>query len=51
MFALTVRRVLGVSEAQRLLFAIFFGHADPAAVVNQLRLGQAQLAESVVFHA
>lgn len=51
MFAPTVRRVLGIGEEQRLLFAISLGYADPSAVVNQLRVGRAPLQESVVFHA
>ena len=50
MFAPTVRRVLGIAESSRLLFAISFGYADPAAAVNQLRVGRAGLEESVVFH-
>ena len=51
MFAPTVRRVLGIGDEQRLLFAISFGYADPSAAVNQLRIGRAPLQESVVFHA
>lgn len=51
MFAPTIRRVLGLGAKHKLLFAISFGHADPAAAVNQLDVGRARVEDSVVFHS
>ncbi|RGE46929.1 nitroreductase [Comamonas testosteroni] len=50
MFAPTIRRALGIGDQYKLLFAISFGHADPDATVNRLKVGRADLSESVVMH-
>ncbi|WP_264079682.1 nitroreductase family protein, partial [Mycolicibacter algericus] len=38
MYADTVRNTLGISDDLKLLFGISFGHADPSAPVNDLRM-------------
>ncbi len=49
-FAPSIRSVLGISDEYRMLFGISFGYGDPAAVVNRLDAGRADISESVIFH-
>jgi nitroreductase len=50
MYADTVRGTLGISDDLKLLFGISFGHADPSAPVNDLRMHRLPLGDSVVVH-
>lgn len=45
-----IRRELGIDTAQKLLFGISFGYADPDHPINQARTGRAALADAVSFH-
>lgn len=49
-YADVVREFLGVPEKLKLLFGISFGTADPAAPVNDVRMGRVPLEQSVVLH-
>lgn len=50
MYAETVRRALGVSSDQKLLFGIAFGTADPDSPLRRLDIGRVPLGQSVVLH-
>lgn len=50
LYAETVRRVLGVNDGLKLLYAISFGHPNLAAPANRTRVGRGELGESVTFH-
>ncbi len=45
-----VRRHLGVSEDQKLLFGVSFGYEDPSVKANAARVGRASLNDAVRFH-
>ena len=45
-----VRRHLGVSEDQKLLFGVSFGYEDPSVKANAARVGRASLDDAVRFH-
>lgn len=46
----TVREALGVSDEYKLLFGISFGFEDPHGISRQVRMGRADINDSVVFH-
>ena len=49
-YADTIREVLGIDPALKMLFGISFGYADETSPANRYRIGKAALEESVTFH-
>lgn len=49
-YAATVREVLDIPGDQKLLFGISFGYSDENWAARNLRIGRAQIAESVHYH-
>lgn len=50
LFAATIRQTLGVTEDQKLLFGVSFGHPDETAPGNRTRVGRDPVSASVTFH-
>ncbi|HUD90696.1 nitroreductase [Sphingobium sp.] len=50
MYAGTIRDVLGIDPAFKLLFGISFGYPDWSAAANKYRIDRVAIEESVVFH-
>lgn len=50
LYAGTIRDVLGIDPASKLLFGISFGYPDPDARANRYRIGKADIRESTTFH-
>jgi nitroreductase len=50
MYADTIREVLGVDPAFKLLFGISFGYPDRTSAANAYRISKVSFEESVVFH-
>ncbi|MBS0968589.1 nitroreductase [Nissabacter archeti] len=49
-YADTIREMLGISPAMKLLFGISLGYPDREHPANQYRIEKAPLEESVIFH-
>jgi nitroreductase len=49
-YADTIRLVLGVDPALKLLFGISFGFPDETSAANMYRIGKAPVEQSVTFH-
>lgn len=47
----TIREVLGIDPALKMLFGISFGYPDEASPANRYRIEKAPVEESVTFHA
>lgn len=51
LFADTIRETLKISQDQKLLFGVSFGHPDEAAPGNRTRVGRDPISASVTLHA
>ncbi|MBO0144607.1 nitroreductase [Agrobacterium sp. Ap1] len=51
LYAGTIRHVLGINPASKLLFGMSFGYPDADAAANRYRIGKAAIEESTTFHA
>lgn len=49
-YADTIRGVLGIDPAFKLLFGISFGYPDTAHAANKYRIGKAPIEDSATFH-
>lgn len=49
-FADTLREFLGVSDNNKLLFGISFGYENIDSISSKIRMGRADISESVTFH-
>jgi hypothetical protein len=47
---ITVRQVLGIDPALKMLFGIYFGKPDMRSAASNYRISQAPLDEIVTFH-